>query len=103
MKTVNDLMIWLNNQFGLNLPTTASFLRWPMLQKLWELPLLSGFPVGKLPWKVQVKGDWELIRGLKPASEITIEVKSREQFLAEQGRVHQYGKIDPQTGKPDHI
>lgn len=97
MKTVNDLMVWLNQQFGLKLPTSASFARWPMLQALWNLNIFGGFPSGSPPppWSIRVQGSWPLIRGMDPATDIVIEIKDRQQFMEEQGKAMQFGKIDP--------
>jgi hypothetical protein len=103
MKTVNDLMIWLNQQIGLNLPTKASFAKWPMLRALWNLKIPTGFPSGKLPWKVSVQGSWSLIRGMKPAKNIAIEVKNRKQFMEEQSKSKQFGKLDTASPKDSNF
>jgi hypothetical protein len=58
VETVNFLMQWLNDHFGLNLPVIPlpSWL-WP-LTSLWELPIIGGLPSHPLPWDISVDGSW---------------------------------------------
>jgi hypothetical protein len=59
--TVNAVMQWLNNSFGLHLPTLP-LQGWPaVLVSLWDMFIEGDVPSGPLPWKIPIQGGWPAI------------------------------------------
>lgn len=61
VETVNSVMEWLNDQFGLKLPTLPLD-GWPaVLKSLWNMLILGHIPSGPLPWNIKIDGGWPAI------------------------------------------
>ncbi|HEY2117101.1 MAG TPA: hypothetical protein VGJ51_18525 [Candidatus Angelobacter sp.] len=58
VETVNFVMQWLNDHFGLNLPVIPMPPWLSPLTSLWELPIVGGIPSHPPPWDISVDGSW---------------------------------------------
>ncbi|MFK8258495.1 hypothetical protein ACFL9S_11990 [Erwinia sp. AnSW2-5] len=62
-KTVNDVMLWLNQNWGLSLPVLPLTAWAKTVVTLWQ-KIVSGVPEsGPLPQSIEIEGDWQPLAG----------------------------------------